>query len=146
VYDATFGSNSLNNSTPSDSYIGTKCVYSFPKIEDYRRIIIKCGTGCFLWKRDLSRYYLQLPLCPVEYCRVGAIWRCCLFFFVGLMFGLRYSGLNGQRVTDAVSWIHRYLGLEYTAAVESEQSGSNQPGQPKTQDVFQSPIHPTFNC
>ena len=115
VYDATFGTNSLNNSTPADVYIGTKCIYSYPKIEDYRRIIINCGRGCFMWKRDLSRYFLQLPLCPVEYSLTGAIWRCFFFFFVGLMFGLRHSGLNGQRVTDAVSWIHKNLGLEYVA-------------------------------
>ena len=124
VYDATFGSYSLNNSTPPDHYIGTKCVYSYPKIEDYRRIILKCGIGCFLWKRDLSRYYLQLPLCPVEYRRVGAVWRCFFFFFVGLMFGLRHSGLNGQRVTDAVTWIHRNLGLEYSAVQQVPQPGS----------------------
>ena len=61
VYDATFGANSLNNATPVDSYIGTKCIYSYPKIEDFRRIIVKSGRGCFMWKRDLSRYYLQLP-------------------------------------------------------------------------------------
>ena len=30
VYDTTFGANSLNNSTPVDIYIGTKCIYSFP--------------------------------------------------------------------------------------------------------------------
>ena len=120
VYDATFGPNSLNNSTPTDSYIGTKCVYSYPKIEDYRRIIVRCGRGCFMWKRDLARYFLQLPLCPVEYSLTGAIWRCCFFFFVGLMFGLRHSGLNGQRVTDAVSWILRNLGLEYVAPPQSD--------------------------
>ena len=28
------------------------------------------------------------------------------------MFGLRHSGLQGQKVTSAVTWIHRNLGLE----------------------------------
>ena len=28
------------------------------------------------------------------------------------MFGLRHSGLQGQRITDALSWIHRQFGLE----------------------------------
>ena len=135
VYDATFGANSLNNSTPPDNYIGTKCVYSYPKIEDYRKIIIKCGRGCLLWKRDLSRYFLQLPLCPVEYCQVGTIWRCFFFFFVGLMFGLRHSGLNGQRVTDAVSWIHRNLGLEYIAGSQSPQEETNQLPRPEDQSA-----------
>ena len=65
-----------------------------------------------MWKRDLSRFFLQLPLDPVEYIKVGLIWRVMFFFFIGLAFGLRHSGLNGQRTTDAVSWIVRQLGLE----------------------------------
>ena len=35
-----------------------------------------------------------------------------MFFFVALMFGLRHAGLQGQRVTTAVTWAHRRLGLE----------------------------------
>ena len=34
------------------------------------------------------------------------------FFFVGLMFGLRHSGYQGQRITNAVTWIHRGLGRD----------------------------------
>jgi hypothetical protein len=112
VFDATFGERSLNNSTPSDFYMGLPCKYTFPKIQDYQNMILKCGQGCWMWKRDLSRYFLQLPLCPTEYHRVGIIWRGLFFLFVALAFGLRHSGLQGQRVTDAVSWILRRLGLE----------------------------------
>ena len=112
VFDATFGDKSLNNATPSDSYMGLPCKYTFPKIEDYRTMILNSGHGAFMWKRDLSRFYLQLPLDPTEYNRVGVIWRGFFFFFVGLAFGLRHSGLQGQRVTDAVSWILRGLGRD----------------------------------
>ena len=113
VYDATYGQYSLNNSTPSDHYLGVKTEYTYPKIEDFKNIILKCGVGSWLWKRDLARYYLQLPLDPTEYRFTGAVWRGLFFFFVSLMFGLRHSGLQGQRVTDAVCWVHRNLGLEY---------------------------------
>ena len=65
-----------------------------------------------MWKRDLSRFCLQLPLDPTEYHRVGIVWRGLFFFFVGLAFGLRHSGLQGQKVTDAVSWTLRRLGQE----------------------------------
>lgn len=112
VFDATFGSHSLNNSTPSEHYMEEPCVYTFPKINDFRMMVLKCGPNSLMFKRDLSRYFLQLPLCPSEYHRVGFVWRCLLFFFVGLMFGLRHSGLQGQRVTDSVSWMHRRQGLE----------------------------------
>ena len=113
VFDATFGQHSLNNATPCEYYMGVKTVYTYPKIEDFKDIIIKCGKGCYLWKRDLARYYLQLPLDPTEYRYTGAIWRGTYFFFTSLMFGLRHSGLQGQKVTDAISWVQRNLGLEY---------------------------------
>ena len=112
VFDATFGEKSLNNATPSDLYMGQPTHYTFPKIEDYRMMIIKAGQGAFMWKRDLSRFFLQLPMDPAEYHRVGIIWRGLFFFFISLAFGLRHSGLNGQRVTDAVAWILRGLGTE----------------------------------
>ena len=65
-----------------------------------------------MFKKDLSRFFLQLPLDPVEYHRVGFLWRGLFFFFIGLAFGLRHSGLQGQKITDALAWIHRRLGLE----------------------------------
>ena len=120
VYDGTFGDFSLNNATPSEYYMGVKCEYSYPKIADFQQIVLKCGRGCYIWKRDLSRYYLQLPLDPTEYRYTCAVWRGLLFFFVALMFGLRHSGLQGQKVSNAVSWIHRNKGLEY---LEPENSG-----------------------
>ena len=112
VFDASFGEKSLNNSTPSDYYMGLPCKYTFPKIQDYKEMILNCGPGAFMWKRDLSRFFLQLPLDPTEYHRVGVIWRGFFFFFVGLAFGLRHSGLQGQKVTDAVSWILCSFGRE----------------------------------
>ena len=113
VYDGTFGEYSLNNATPSEYYMGIKCEYSYPRIADFQQMVLKSGRGCYMWKRDLARYYLQLPLDPTEYRYACAIWRGLLFFFVALMFGLRHSGLQGQKVTNAVAWIHRNKGLEY---------------------------------
>jgi hypothetical protein len=112
VLDTTFGDLTLNNGTPSDIYLGQPFTYAYPKIEDFKRIVIRCGRNSFLWKRDLSRYYLQLPVDPIDYPLLCFIWRTFMFFFVALMFGLRHSGLQGQRVTTAVTWVHRRLGLE----------------------------------
>ena len=103
VFDATFGDKSLNNATPSDLYMGQPAHYTFPKIEDFKEMILRSGKGAYMWKRDLSRFFLQLPLDPTEYHRVGFIWRGFYFFFIGLAWGLRHSGLSGQRTTDAVS-------------------------------------------
>ena len=112
VFDATFGDSSLNNNTPSEHYLGISIEYAYPRIEDFKRFIIKLGPGCYIYKRDLSRYFLQIPLDPTEYPKVGFIWRGLYFFFCGFMFGLRHAGFQGQRITSAVTWIHRRLGLE----------------------------------
>ena len=112
VFDATFGEMSLNNCTPQDTYLSQPFSYDFPKIEDFRRIVVECGPGSYCWKRDLSRYYLQLPVDPTEYPLLCFVWRSLMFFFCALMFGLRHAGLQGQKVTTAVTWIHQRLGLE----------------------------------
>ena len=114
VFDATFGNHSLNMNTPSDLYLGQPMEYAYPKIEDFKRLVLLKGSGCYLWKRDLSRFFLQIPLCPVDYPKVFFVWRQSLFFFAGLMFGLQKSGYQGQRVTNAVTWIHQRLGLTTT--------------------------------
>ena len=76
-------------------------------------MILKVGKGAKLWKRDLSRYFLQLPLDPVDYWRTGFFWRQNYFFFTSYMFGLRHSGWAGQAVTSAVTHIHRNSGLKH---------------------------------
>ena len=123
VFDATFGDHSLNNNTPSDHYLGQPMEYAYPRIEDFKRLVLKKGAGCYIWKRDLSRFFLQIPLCPVDYPKVVFVWRQVFYFFAGLMFGLRNSGYQGQRVTNAVTWIHQRLGL--TTDVEEMFSSIN---------------------
>ena len=109
---AVYGDKSLSNATPSDFYLGQPCVYTYPKIDHFMRMVPQCGNGSFLWKRDLSRSFLQILMDPNEYHRVCFIWRGLFFFFLGLALGLRHSGLLGHRLTDAVSWMHRKRGLE----------------------------------
>ena len=92
--------------------MGTPTVYTYPKVDDLRQIILTCGRGCYMWKRDLHRFYLQIPMDPVDFSHVGFVWRGLIFFFVCLMFGLRHSGYQGQRITDALAWIHRQSGLD----------------------------------
>ena len=59
------------------------------------------------------------------------------------MFGLRHSGLLGQKVTDAVSWIHRNLGLEYLPQSALPVSGENQT-QSGVSSSTSTPNHPAI--
>ena len=112
VFDATFGESSLNDNTPSEHYLGMPIEYAYPRIEDFKSFIVQLGPGCHIYKRDLSRYFLQIPLDPNEYPKVGFIWRGFFFFFCGFMFGLKHAGFQGQRITSAVTWIHQRMGPE----------------------------------
>ena len=59
VYDASFGESSVNNATPGDTYMGQPIHFTYPKVEDYRLMILKAGRGAWMWKRDLSRFFMQ---------------------------------------------------------------------------------------
>ena len=112
VFDASFGT-SLNKITPQDYYLEYQAEYDYPKLDSLEAMILSIGQGALMWKRDLERYYLQLPLDPVDYWRTGFIWRQNYFFFIAYMFGLRHAGWAGQAITSAVTWAHRRLGLDY---------------------------------
>ena len=48
VYDATYGDNSLNNATPNDFYLGQPCIYTYPKLDDFRRLVLRCGHKSYM--------------------------------------------------------------------------------------------------
>ena len=114
VFDASFGLYSLNKNTPERAYHDTEYEFTFPRIDDLADIIAKLGKGCFLFKRDLSRYFLQLKIDPIEYDRLGFVWRGSLYFFVSFVWGCRHAGYCGQWLSSAVSYIHARLGQEKT--------------------------------
>ena len=62
-------------------------------------------------------FFMHIPLDPVDDQHLWFVWCCMFVFFVGLMFDLRHSGLQGQRITDAVSWIHQHQGLDTLSEV-----------------------------
>ena len=114
VFDASFGMFSLNKNTPEKAYHETEYEFHFPKIDNLADIIASLGPGCYLFKRDLSRFFLQLKIDPIEYDRLGFVWRGLVFFFVSFVWGCRHAGYCGQWVTSAVSYIHAHLGVEMT--------------------------------
>ena len=90
--------------------IGQPASYTYPKVEDYRVLVLKVlSCGSFI--------------CPASFFnKLAMVWHVLFIFFFGLAFSLRHSGLNGQWVTDAVAWIHSRLGLEKTEEVTKTQT------------------------
>ena len=117
VFDASFGLYSLNKNTPEKAYHDTEYEFHFPKIDHLADIIARLGPGCLLWKRDLSRFFLQLKIDPLEYDKLGFVWRGKLFIFTSFVWGCRHAGYAGQWLTTAVSHILAHLGLEKTGSL-----------------------------
>ena len=89
-----------------------KYKFLFQKIDDLADRIATLGPACYLWKRDLSRFYLQLKIDPLEYDKLGFVWRGRLYLFVSFVWGRRHAGYCGQWLSSAVAYICKYLGLE----------------------------------
>ena len=111
VFDGTFGDFSINNNTPEKEYLGELCEFSFPTVLDLAELVLQLGPGCLLWKRDLSRWFMQLPLDPGDYDKLGVVWRGTWFLFVSYVWGCRHAGYNAQRVSRAILHILKLLSL-----------------------------------
>lgn len=102
IFDASFGDLSLNNNTPQKEYLGEPYQFSFPTVLDLAEVIVDLGPGCLLWKRDLSRWFMQIPVDPGEYDKLGVIWRGGWYLFTSYVWGCRHAGYSGQRISRAV--------------------------------------------
>ena len=114
VFDASFGNFSLNQNTPEKEYLGEEYNFKFPSVLDLADLIVKLGRGCLLYKRDLSRWFLQLPVDPGDYDKLGFVWRGKFWLFSCYVWGCRHAGMSGQRVASAILYILKKLGVEVT--------------------------------
>ena len=65
-FDLTFGDNSVNNNTPKGEFLGDPYIYNYPKADQFEQLILKHGKGSLMWKCDLSRFLMQLPVLPIH--------------------------------------------------------------------------------
>ena len=56
--------------------------------------------------------FLQFPLDPLDYDKTAFVWRGNLWFFTSFVWGCRHAGMNGQRVSSAITSIHHELGYQ----------------------------------
>ena len=140
VFDASYGDFSINNNTPEKEYMGDTYSFTFPTVLDLAALVIQLGPGCLLWKRDLSRWFLQLPVDPCDYDKLGVIWRGAWFLFVSYVWGCRHAGYNAQRVSSAILHILKDFGLDkhesaYNAMVYIDDFAGAEQGE-KAWDAF----------
>ena len=100
---------SVNDGIQKDDYLGFQAKLTFPSVDDFALRIYTLGKDCFMFKVDLSRYFRQLPLDPGDYSLIGYIIDGEFYFDKVLPMGLRSAPYVAQRVTNAISYIHRQL-------------------------------------
>ena len=101
---------SVNDGIPKDSYCGNKIKLTYPTIDTLWARIVQLGKNCKLYKRDLARFFNQLPLCPGDYSLIGIRWKNLFFFMKSIPMGLRSATFCAQKVTNAIVFIHKNNG------------------------------------
>ena len=84
---------SVNSGIPSDTYLGKPFTLQLPGVDALIHIIRLKGTGCHLFKKDLSRAYHQLHIDPRDLHLLGYRRQGYLYFDLAPPFGLRSSAM-----------------------------------------------------
>ena len=107
---------SVNDHTPKDTFLGIKVCLKYPTVDDLAQRLHQIGTEAMMFKRDLSSYFLQIPLDPADIELFGFWWRQHYYWFRVVVMGHRVGPYIAQRVSDAIAFIYRrfeYFILNY---------------------------------
>lgn len=96
---------SVNAGIPGESYLDEDFELQYPSVDTLAALLINVGANSFMYKRDLSRAYRQLPVDPSDYQRLGFKWNNKIYFDTFLPFGLRTAAQACQRTTNALTFI-----------------------------------------
>ena len=102
---------SVNDGIGKDNYLGMEAKLIFPKTDDFARRIFTLGKGCCMFKIDLSRYFRQIPMDPGDYALIGYVIDGEIYFDKVLPMGMRSAPYIAQRITNAIAFIHRQMGM-----------------------------------
>jgi hypothetical protein len=101
----------VNDYVPKDSYLGDPVSLVFPKIDDFVKLVLAKGKGALMYKKDLSRAYRQISICPSNYNLVAYVWQKHVFCDTVLTMGCRSSAQICQRVTNAIAYMMFRMGI-----------------------------------
>ena len=97
--------NSVNSGIVKGNFQGHTRSYTLPTPLDLASLIVKFGTGCYLWKSDLERAYRQLRVDPLDYPLLGIQHKNRTYIDICPSFGCRSSGAAQQRVSNALVYL-----------------------------------------
>ena len=101
---------SVNGGIDKNTYYGQEITLSYLTIDTLAKHVSQVGSGCLILKKDLLRYFCQVPTCPHDYSLIGFRWDGLLYFDKYMPMGLRSAAYICQRVTTAIKYAHGQLG------------------------------------
>ena len=66
---------SVNAGVPTDQYLGTDFVLTYPSVDNITQEVLKLGRGCKIFKVDISRAFRHVPIDPGDLDLLGLHWR-----------------------------------------------------------------------
>ena len=123
---------SVNSGIRKDQYCGKDIKLTYPTIDTLTKRIAELGEGCLLWKRDLSRFFRQLPLCPRDYSLISYRWNHFTYHDTMMPMGLVSAAYVAQKTTSGIAYVHNSLGYwvinyldDFGSAEEAAQAWSS---------------------
>lgn len=97
---------SINDSIQKGHYLEEQYELQYPSLDSFLDLVRASGRGCCMFKRDLSRAYRQIPVCPLDWSLLGFSWREKLYFDRVLAMGIRSGALIMQRISTSLMYVY----------------------------------------
>lgn len=101
---------SINEGVDKDWFLGEYKALRYPTVNTFVKRIKSLGPGCLMYKKDLSKAFFQIPLCPSCYRFMGFFWRGKYYFSKVMVMGLSTGCRACQRMTSCLRYIHGEMG------------------------------------
>ena len=103
---------SVNAGIDKDSYLGFDIQTKYPTVDHIVDLILKKGTGCKLFKRDMRKAFRQIRVDPGDIHLLSFKWDGKIYSDTVLTMGLRSAAYICQRFTNSVAYICKLDGFE----------------------------------
>ena len=87
------------------SYLGEDFELVYPTIDIFCDLVLGIGPGALMFKRDLKRAFMQLPVDPYDYNLLGFTWSGLKYINTATTLASRSASMACQRTTNAISYL-----------------------------------------
>ena len=101
---------SVNDGIDKNFYCGQPINLKYPTVDDMIKRIVEIPGKVLLWKRDLARAFRLVPLCPRDYSLISMRWNNLFYIDKFMPMGLVSAAYSCQKITNAITYIHRNMG------------------------------------